>query len=64
MKHLGTKTLKTERLVLRQFKEEDAQAIYNNFINKEKIIYYANQEKTTLKSSLISKKYVKMIKEV
>ncbi len=64
MKLLGTKTLKTERLVLRQFKEEDAQAIYNNFINKEKIIYYANQEKTTLKSSLISKKYVKMIKEV
>lgn len=62
MKHLGTKTLKTERLVLRQFKEEDAQAIYNSFINQEKFLYYANKEKRTLEEQMkslenISKKY-------
>lgn len=62
MKHLGTKTLKTERLILREFQEVDAQAIYNSFINQEKFLYYANKERRTLeeqRSSLknISKKY-------
>lgn len=35
MKHLGTKMLNSERLVLRRFKEEDALEIYEGFINQE-----------------------------
>ena len=31
MKHCGTQTLKTERLVLRQFTPEDAEAMYRNW---------------------------------
>ena len=29
MKHLGTKTLETDRLILRPFRAEDAQAMYD-----------------------------------
>ena len=56
MKHLGTITLITERLVLRRFKEEDAEGIFNSFVNDEGFLYYANKEKRTLeqeKESLI-----------
>lgn len=31
MKNLGTKTIETERLILRQFKIEDAEAMYKNW---------------------------------
>ena len=31
MKYLGTKTLETERLILRKIKIEDANLAYNNF---------------------------------
>ena len=31
MKHLGTKVLETDRLVLRPFVREDAQAMYENW---------------------------------
>ncbi len=30
MKHLGTKRIETERLVLRAFREEDAEAMYRS----------------------------------
>ena len=30
MNHKGTKTLETERLILRQFTLDDAEAMYNN----------------------------------
>ncbi len=56
MKHLGTIKLITDRLVLRRFKEEDAEGIFNSFVNDEDFLYYANKEKRTIeqeKESLI-----------
>ena len=48
MKHLGTVQLITKRLILRRFKEEDAEGIFNSFINDEGFLYYANKQKRTL----------------
>ena len=31
MKHCGTQTIETERLILRQFKSEDADAMFKNW---------------------------------
>ena len=40
MKHLGTVTLETERLVLRRFINEDAQPMFNNWASNEKVAKY------------------------
>ena len=56
MEHLGTVNLITKRLVLRRFKEKDAEGILNSFVNDEGFLYYANKEKRTIeqeKESLI-----------
>lgn len=37
MKHIGTKTLITDRLILRQFKIGDAQAMYDNWASDAKV---------------------------
>lgn len=37
MKHLGTVTLETERLILRQFKEADIPVGYRNWMSDEKV---------------------------
>ena len=37
MKHIGTKTLVTDRLILRQFKLDDAKAMYNNWARDEEV---------------------------
>lgn len=37
LKHLGTKTLETERLILRRFKIEDAQDMYQNWANNPEV---------------------------
>ena len=65
MKHLGTKKLITERLILRQIEESDAEEIYNGFINQPEFLYYANKKERTLeeeKESLkgINEKYEKL----
>ena len=52
MKNIGTKMLETDRLILRRFKEEDAEEIYNGFINQEGFLYYANKEKRTLNAKI------------
>ena len=62
MKHLGTKILNSERLILRRFKEEDAFEIYNGYINQEDFLYYAYKVKRTLEEEIeslkgIDKKY-------
>jgi len=62
MIHKGTRVLESKRLILRQFREEDAEEIYNGFINQEEFLYYANKKRRTLeeeKKSLlnIDKKY-------
>lgn len=37
MNHKGTKTLETERLILRQFTLDDAEAMYNNWANDPEV---------------------------
>lgn len=37
MNHLGTKTIKTNRLILREFKLEDAEAMYKNWANDPEV---------------------------
>jgi len=62
MIHLGTKRLESERLILRQLEEKDAEEIYYGFINQSEFLYYANKKERTLeeeKESLkgIAEKY-------
>ena len=45
MKFLGTKTLETERLILRKIKIEDAPIAFNNWCNSEKVDRYVLWEK-------------------
>ena len=49
MIHLGTKELESERLLLRRFSYNDADELYNGYINQEGFLYYANKKKRTLK---------------
>ena len=40
MKHCGTKYLETDRLILRRFKKEDAEAMYNNWASDNEVTKY------------------------
>lgn len=40
MKHCGTKYLETDRLILRKFKKEDAEAMYNNWTSDNEVTKY------------------------
>lgn len=40
MNHIGTKTLETERLILRKFKGEDASDLFNNWANDSNVTKY------------------------
>ena len=40
MKHLGTKQLETERLILRRFRVSDAQAMYENWAKDSEVTKY------------------------
>ncbi len=40
MKHQGTKRLETDRLILRQFRIEDADAVYNNWASDPEVTKY------------------------
>lgn len=48
MNNLGTKTLDTERLILRKFEEKDAEELYNGYMNQEEFLYYAHKETKTI----------------
>lgn len=37
MKHLGTQTIETQRLILRKFRAEDAQAMFNNWASDDEV---------------------------
>jgi len=46
--HLGTKELNTKRLLLRKFKEADAEELYEGYMNQEEFLYYAHKERKSL----------------
>lgn len=46
--HLGTKEINSSRLLLRKFREEDAEELYNGYMNQEEFLYYAHKEKRTI----------------
>ena len=48
MNHSGTVELVSERLILRRFRESDAEQIFSSFLNDEGFLYYANKEPKTL----------------
>ena len=54
MNHVGTLELKTERLVLRKFRKEDANEIFLGFVNQDEFLYYANKKKRTLEEEIKS----------
>ena len=56
MKNIGTRTIKTERLILRRLSETDAKDLYEGFVNQESFLYYANKEKRTLEEEIESLK--------
>ncbi len=56
MNHAGTVKLETDRLILREMKETDAQAIFDSFVNNEGFLYYANKEPRTLEQEKASLK--------
>ena len=40
MKHIGTQTIETERLILRRFKDEEAHYIYENWASDDEVTKY------------------------
>ena len=44
MEYLGTKKLETKRLILRRFKIEDAEAMYNNWASNPNVSKYVMWE--------------------
>ena len=54
MDHSGTMELHTDRLILRRFRESDAEGIYNSFVNDEGFLYYANKEARSLEQERAS----------
>lgn len=48
MNHLGTRELRTERLLLRRFREADAEAVCASYLNDEGFLYYAVKEATSV----------------
>ena len=40
MKHIGTKTYETERLILRPFTEDDAEAVFHNWASDDEVTKY------------------------
>lgn len=56
MNHLGTITLQTKRLVLRQINFSDAQELFDGLRNQEQFLYYAHKQKVTYNEHLESLK--------
>lgn len=40
MKHCGTQTIETERLILRKFAKEDAEAMFKNWVSDDEVTKY------------------------
>ena len=48
MNNLGTKTLESDRLILRKFELKDVESVYNGYINQSEFLYYAHKETKSL----------------
>lgn len=48
MNNLGTKTLESDRLILRKFELKDVESVYNGYINQSEFLYYAHKENKSL----------------
>ncbi len=48
MNHLGTIELYSARLILRRFRETDAEDIFKSYLNDDDFLYYANKTAATL----------------
>lgn len=59
MNHLGTKTLETERLIMRRFEIDDAQAMFDNWASNEEVTKYLMWP--AHKSMAISKEYIESL---
>ena len=57
MNHIGTKTIETERLILRQFTVEDSQAMFENWASDDEVTKYLTWPTHT--SEEISKSHIK-----
>ena len=51
---LGSKTLISDRLLLRKIKLDDAKEIYEGFVNQSEFLYWANKKKRTLEEEIQS----------
>lgn len=58
LKHAGTKIIETERLILRQFKEEDAYDMFNNWASDDIVTRYVSWQ--THSDIEVSKNLLKM----
>ncbi len=58
LKHAGTKIIETQRLILRQFKEEDASDMFNNWASDDEVTRYLSWQ--THSDIEVSKKILKM----
>ena len=56
MKHIGTTTLETERLILRRFTIEDAESMFNNWASDDEVTKFLTWP--THKSIEDSKKFI------
>ena len=52
MNHLGTKTLETERLVLRRLEKADAEPLFYGLRNQPEFLYYTNKKPVTIEEQL------------
>lgn len=61
MKHLGTRTIETERLILRKFELTDVEGMYNNFARDEDVTRYITwpAHKNIEETNRIVQEYVK-----
>ena len=59
MKHLGTKKLETERLILRRFIMDDAQGMFNNWASDEGVTKYLSWPPH--KDVALTKAYLEMV---
>ena len=61
---LGSKTLISDRLILRKINQSDVKEIYEGFVNQKEFLYWANKKPRTLQQQIdslkgIDKKYLR-----